>query len=173
MSSSHAGDADLVAFADWLSERAEKETPPAPPDPERLYVSFTLADKEYGLPIASVREILRVGEISRVPQAPPHIRGVMNVRGRILPIVELRARLGLDRLSPGPDARVVVVEVRERSLGLLVDRVTRVARVKDSTLAEAAPELAAARAGCASAVAATAEGALVLLDPEKALGVKG
>jgi purine-binding chemotaxis protein CheW len=166
-------DVDLVAFADWVSERAEKEAPRAAPDPERLFVAFRLQDEEYGFPVANVREILRLGEVSRVPQAPPHIRGVMNVRGKVLPIVEIRTRIGLPKLIPTPDARVVVLEVRERSLGLLVDRVTRVARVLQSSIEPPPSEVVSARTDYVSAVAKDKEGLLILLDPEKTLLVKG
>ena len=170
---SDAPQVDLVAFADWVTERAEKEAPKAPVDPEHLFVAFLLEREEYGLPVASVREILRVAEISRVPQAPADIRGVMNVRGKVLPVVEVRTRLGLPPLSPTHESRVVVFEVRERALGLLVDRVTRIAHVLESAI-EAPPAEASGSAGFASGVTRGADGSLlVLLDPEKTLLVKG
>lgn len=88
------GAVDLLAFADWVSAgqkgRATREAVE-----EKTYVAFLIDREEFGLPVESVREILRVGEVTRVPQAPPHIRGVTNVRGSILPVVEIRTRIGL------------------------------------------------------------------------------
>jgi purine-binding chemotaxis protein CheW len=166
-------DGDLLAFADWVTERAEKETPKAPDDPERLFVAFVLDGEEYGLPIANVREVLRVAEISRVPQAPPHVRGVMNVRGKILPIVEIRTRLGLAPLVPSAGARVVVLEVEERTLGLLVDRATPVARIRSSAVESPSVDGAPMRAGCVAGVAREGDRRIVLLDPEKIVRAGG
>jgi len=164
---------DLVAFADWVSEKAEREAPKTPDDPEHLFVAFSLDQEEYGLPVASVSVVLRVSDVSRVPQAPPHIRGVMNMRGKVLPIVEIRTRIGLPPLVPDADSRVVVLEVRGRSLGLLVDRVTRVARVKESSIEPPPAEVVSARTDYVSAVAKDGSGGLlILLDPEKTLVVR-
>src|SRR4026207_1038895 len=63
-------------------------------------ITFRLDGEEFGLPVETVREVNRVGDITRVPQSPPHIRGVTNLRGRILPVVEIRSRLGLAPLVP-------------------------------------------------------------------------
>lgn len=163
---------DLLAFADWVSE-GQKARGAAEAVEERTYVAFRLEREEFGLPVGSVREVLRVGEVTRVPQAPPHIRGVMNVRGSILPVVEIRTRIGLPPLDPGPEARVVVLEVGERALGLLVDRVTRVAKVRVTEIEPPPAEVVSARTDYVVGVAKRAEGLLILLDPGKTLVVKG
>ena len=141
-------------------------------DEERTFVAFLLDREEFGLPVESVREVLRVGEVTRVPQAPTHIRGVTNVRGSILPVVEVRTRIGLGPLDPGPDARIVVLEVGERALGLLVDRVTRVAKVRVSEIEPPPAEVVTARTDYVVGVAKRPEGLLILLDPAKTLVVK-
>lgn len=166
------GSVDLLAFADWLST-GQKARAAAEADEERTFVAFRLGAEEFGLPVGSVREVLRVGEVTRVPQAPAHIRGVMNVRGSILPVVEIRTRIGLPPLDPGPAARVVVLEVGERALGLLVDRVTRVAKVRVSEIEPPPPEVVSARTDYVVGVAKRPEGLLILLDPGKTLVVKG
>src|SRR4026207_138649 len=79
-------------------------------EPERHLVIFGLDREEFAIPIARAREIVRVPEITRVPQAPPHIPGVLTLRGRILPVVEIRTRFGLERAELTPRSRVVVVE---------------------------------------------------------------
>jgi purine-binding chemotaxis protein CheW len=167
------GSGDLIAFADWVSNRQELSADAEKFDPESSFVSFFLDREEYGLPIECVREILRVDEITRVPQAPPHIRGVTNVRGKILPVVEIRTRIGLLPLVPTPASRIVVLEVSGRTLGLLVDREARVAKIKRSQIEPPPEEIVSARTDYVRAVAKQAGGLLILLDPEKTLLVKG
>jgi purine-binding chemotaxis protein CheW len=166
------GAVDLLAFADWVSS-GQRSRAASEAVEERTFVAFVLGQEEFGLPVESVREVLRVGEVTRVPQAPPHIRGVMNVRGSILPVVEIRTRIGLVPLDPGPDARVVVLEVGERALGLLVDRVARVAKVRLSEIEPPPAEVVTSRTDYVVGVAKRAEGLLILLDPGKTLVVKG
>ena len=119
-----ASRASLLDFADAVAvtDTAEPVTPAAAP---LHLVTFVLDREEFGIPIGRVREVLRVGDITRVPEAPPHIRGVTSVRGRILPWSS-RAPAGLPGLGePGMRARIIVVEAHGRVLGLLVDAVTR------------------------------------------------
>lgn len=166
------GTVDLLAFADWVSEREERAATNETVDPERSFVSFRLGREEFGVPIETVREILRVDEITRVPHAPPYIRGVTNVRGRILPVVEIRTRIGLPPLEPGPDSRIVVLEVGARTLGLLVDGEARVAKAKASQIEPPPEEIVSARSDYVSGVAKRPEGLLIILDPERTLVVK-
>ncbi|KAA0256574.1 MAG: chemotaxis protein CheW [Acidobacteria bacterium] len=162
---------DLLAFADLVAAgQARRGAEEA--EEERTYVAFRLDREEFGLPVESVREVLRVGEVTRVPQAPAHIRGVTNVRGSILPVVEIRTRIGLSPLDPGPSARIVVLEVGERALGLLVDRVTRVAKLRVSEIEPPPAEVVTARTDYVVGVAKRPEGLLILLDPGKTLVVK-
>ena len=166
------GAVDLLAFADWVSS-GQKNRGAAEAEEERTFVAFVLDREEYGLPVESVREVLRVGEVTRVPQAPPPIRGVTNVRGSILPVVEIRTRIGLPPLEPGPEARVVVLEVGERALGLLVDRVARVAKVRLAEIEPPPAEVVTARTDYVVGVAKRPDGLLILLDPGRTLVVKG
>jgi purine-binding chemotaxis protein CheW len=169
---SPAGEAvDLLAFADWVSA-GQRGRAAAEAVEERTYVAFQLDREEFGLPVESVREVLRVGEVTRVPQAPPHIRGVTNVRGSILPVVEIRTRIGLPPLDPGPRARIVVLEIGDRAIGLLVDRVTRVAKVRAPEIEPPPAEVVTARTDYVVGVAKRPEGLLILLDPAKTLVVK-
>jgi purine-binding chemotaxis protein CheW len=165
------GAVDLLAFADWVSTGQTGRAVEGAVE-EKTYVAFLLDREEFGLPVENVREVLRVGEVTRVPQAPAHIRGVTNVRGSILPVVEVRTRIGLGPLDPGPKARIVVLEVGERALGLLVDRVTRVAKVRVSEIEPPPADVVTARTDYVVGVAKRPEGLLILLDPAKTLVVK-
>jgi len=135
---------------------------------ERQLVVFSLDGEEYGVPIHSVREILRVPRISRVPRAPADVRGVINVRGRIVPVLELRTRLGLQPLDLDPRARVIVVESESRPIGLLVDGASQVLRVPASaiTAAEDAPIEAGS---CIAGLAQLESRLIILLDLAQAL----
>ena len=92
----------------------------AAPGRELHLLTFTLDREEFGIPVTQVREVIRVDGITRVPQAPAHVRGVTNLRGRILAVVELRTRLGLTPAVAHAASRIVVVEVtrpRARAAG--------------------------------------------------------
>lgn len=165
------GPVDLLAFADWVARDAQQKTGQTV-DAESAWVAFRLDREDYGFPIENVREILRVEEITRVPQAPPYIRGVTNVRGKILPVVEIRTRLGLAPLVPTGASRVVVLEVGARTLGLLVDGNVRVAKVRASQVSPPPEEIVSARTDYVVGVAKREEGLLILLEPAKTLVVK-
>lgn len=103
-------------------------------------VTFLLADEEYGVDVKLVQEIIRVSAITPVPRAPEFIRGVINLRGRIIPVVDLRRKLGLGDVDESSRrARVVVVRLRDRLIGVLVDGASQVLKVPVSVV-EAAPE---------------------------------
>ena len=163
---------DLLAFADWVAEREGLNAAAETVEPVRTFVSFRLDREEFGIPIQSVREVLRVEEITRVPHAPPHIRGVTNVRGRILPVVEMRTRVGLAPLEPADASRILVLEVGARTFGLLVDGDADVAKVRVSQIEPPPEEIVSARSDYVSGVAKRPEGLLILLDPERTLVVK-
>jgi purine-binding chemotaxis protein CheW len=102
--------------------------------------TFFLAREEYGVDVRLVQAIIRVSEITTVPRAPGFIKGVINLRGRIIPVVDLRRKLGLGEVDPAARAsRIVVVKVRERLVGLLVDGASQVLKVPVASI-EAAPE---------------------------------
>lgn len=166
------GTVDLLAFADWVTEQKDRAAETQIVDEEHVFVSFRLGREEFGVPIENVREILRVDEITRVPHAPPHVRGVTNVRGRILPVVEIRTRIGMTALVPTPASRIVVLEVGTRSLGLLVDGDARVAKVRASQVEPPPEEIVSRRSDYVRGVAKRPEGLLILLDPERTLVVK-
>jgi purine-binding chemotaxis protein CheW len=100
--------------------------------------TFFLSGEEYGIDVRLVQEIIRVTEITPIPRAPEFVKGVINLRGRIIPVVDLKRKLGLGPVEEGRQSRVVVVKVRERLIGLLVDGASQVLRVPLSSI-EAAP----------------------------------
>ena len=103
------------------------------------FVSFFLGAEEYALPISEVQEINRVVDITRVPNSPEHVMGVINLRGKIVPVIELKTRLNLGGTDISKESRVVVVEQGPKVLGLLVDRVSQVLNMSSLQI-EGAPE---------------------------------
>lgn len=92
-------------------------------------VSFMVGTEEFAVPILSVQEINRMMQITRVPQSPPFIEGVINLRGKIIPVMDLRKRFGLQETGDASDERIIVVEVGARVIGFTVDQVNEVLRI--------------------------------------------
>lgn len=105
------------------------------------YVTFFLQDEEYALPISKVQEIMRIGEITRVPNSPEYVKGVMNLRGRIIPVIELKKRLSLGESVIDKNSRIVVVENGIKLLGLMVDQVAQVMNITAEQIDQAPDEV--------------------------------
>jgi len=105
-------------------------------DKELQVVGFRIGRETFGLPISIVREIVRVPEITSVPNAPDYIEGVINLRGRIIPVVDLRKRFGEKSFEPNKKNRIVVVELESRAIGLIVNSASEVLRIPPSEIEE-------------------------------------
>jgi len=105
-------------------------------DKELQVVGFRIGRETFGLPIEMVREIVRVPEITSVPNAPDYIEGVINLRGRIIPVVDLRKRFGEKSFEAHKTNRIVVVEMQSRAIGLLVNSASEVLRIPPSEIEE-------------------------------------
>ena len=93
------------------------------------FVTCRIAHEEFALDVLSVQEINRMVEVTRVPKAPYFVEGVINLRGRIIPVLDLRRRFGLATIERTDDSRIMVVLVRQRMVGLIVDEVVEVLRI--------------------------------------------
>jgi purine-binding chemotaxis protein CheW len=103
---------------------------------ELQVVGFRIGRETFGLPISIVREIVRVPEITSVPNAPDYIEGVINLRGRIIPVVDLRKRFGDRSFERDKKNRIVVVELQSRAIGLIVHSASEVLRIRPSEIDE-------------------------------------
>jgi purine-binding chemotaxis protein CheW len=97
-------------------------------------VGFRIGRETFGLPISMVREIVRVPEITSVPNAPDYIEGVINLRGRIIPVVDLRKRFREKVIETTKRNRIVVVELENRSIGLIVNSASEVLKILPSDI---------------------------------------
>lgn len=100
-------------------------------------VIFVLAGCEIGVPIHQVREIIRASEITVMPKAPKFLEGVINLRGRVVPVLDLRKRFEMPMLDKTPETRILVLELKDQMLGLLVDKVADVLRIPPDLIRQA------------------------------------
>ena len=103
-------------------------------DDERQLVVFRLAEDVYGVDIKAVREIIRMQEITPVPNAPDFIVGVTNLRGKICPVMDMRRRFELPAARKTGDSRIVVLEIDGEDVGMLVDGVAEVLRLRQGSI---------------------------------------
>ncbi len=129
-----------------------------------MYLTFQLAEETYGLEILKVREIIGTMDITSVPRTAPYVKGVINLRGRVIPVVDLRRKFGMDEIDWTTETCIIVVRVRGMDMGLLVDRVREVLDIASDAI-EAAPEMGdAADAGFLLGLGKTDDGVTILLD---------
>jgi len=98
-------------------------------DKDLHLVGFSVGRETYGVPIGLVREIVRVPEITAVPDVPDYIEGVINLRGRIIPVIDLRKRLGENDIRPSKKNRVLVVELDDKLVGMIVNCASEVLKI--------------------------------------------
>jgi purine-binding chemotaxis protein CheW len=96
---------------------------------EMQLVIFNLSKEQYGLPITKVQDINRMMDITVMPSVPDFVEGIINLRGKIIPVVDLRKRLALPYSEYTNDTRIIVVQIREELVGIIVDSVAEVARI--------------------------------------------
>ena len=101
-------------------------------------VTFTLGEEEFGVDILRVQEIIRMMPVTRVPAAPAFVEGIINLRGKVIPVIDMRARFGLRAGAADERTRIMVVEMGGRVAGFIVDSVSQVLRLPASTV-EAPP----------------------------------
>lgn len=99
------------------------------------YLTFFLAEEEYGVEILKVQEIIGMLPVTRVPRTPHFVRGVINLRGKVIPIIDLRAKFGMEP-APGGETCMIVVQVQGVQLGVAVDRVSEVAAIAAAEISD-------------------------------------
>jgi len=131
-------------------------------------VSFSLDQEEYGVDVLKVREIIRMPVVTRVPNTPHYVNGVINLRGKVIPIISMRKKFGLMETENNNQTRIMVMDIEGELMGFIVDSVSEVIRISGS---EIQPSPAVVADGidqeCIAGVINQAERLLVLLDLEK------
>ncbi len=138
---------------------------------ETQLVVFDLASEFYGVDIGEVREIIRMQSITSVPGAPAIVEGVINLRGRVVPVVDLRKRLNLQVNEQTNETRIVVVDIDGRDVGAIVDAVTEVLRIPLSSIDPPSSMISDVDSDYLRGIARLEGRLIILLDLNKALAM--
>ena len=98
------------------------------------FISFMLDAEEYGVEVSKVREIIRMTPITKMPNAPPHVEGIINLRSRVIPVVSIRRRFNLEEKENSGQTRIIIMDVSGTLVGIIVDAVLEVIRIKNSEI---------------------------------------
>ncbi|NPV30353.1 MAG: purine-binding chemotaxis protein CheW [Firmicutes bacterium] len=132
-------------------------------------VVFRLGAEEYGVPITQVQEINRLTTPTRIPKAPAFVEGVINLRGKVLPVIDLKKRFGLEGAAYTDEARIVVVEIAGHTVGVIVDVVSEVLRLPVTSIEPPPAVIAGITADYLRGVGKLDDRLLILLDLNKIL----
>ena len=135
-----------------------------------LHVLCKIADAEYVLPAADVVQMESFSGATKVPGAAGEVAGLIQIRGRVVPVLDLRVVFGLERITPTIDSRVVVMQQGERTVGLLVDSAREVMKIPADDFKPPPPVVARQTDGLVKAVAQTGSRLLMLIDFGKVIG---
>jgi purine-binding chemotaxis protein CheW len=153
--------------------RPLRERTADPMNRELHIVGFKLGRETYGVPITSLREIVRVPEITALPDAPVYVEGVINLRGKIVSVLDLRKRLGEVAVAPSKRNRILVVEHRGRLCGLIVDSASDVLKIPAKDVDPSPTEFVEGGLNCVTGLGKYQGRLIVLLDIDKVLEFSG
>ena len=132
-------------------------------------VTFSIGEEEFGVDILKVQEIIRTMEITKVPRAQDFVEGVINLRGKVIPIIDLRRRFGLDSKPHDKHTRIIVIEINNMIVGFVVDSVSEVLRIPAGTVEPPPPVVAGVESEYISGVGKLEDRLLILLDLDRLL----
>ncbi|MDQ6930863.1 MAG: chemotaxis protein CheW [Candidatus Eremiobacteraeota bacterium] len=135
-------------------------------------VSFHLGREEYGVDISQVQEIIRMVDITHVPRAPHFMEGVINLRGQLIPIIDLRTRFGMERSEHTKNTRIVVTEIATKRVGIIVDSVSEVLNLPVENVEEAPEMIAGVGTEYISGVGKVNDRLIILLELEKVISTQ-
>ena len=161
----------IYAFADALGRSHSADMNKEEEEQLEIWVTLTLDHEIFSLPVSVIHEILRVSNITKVPHAPEPVRGVTNMRGRVLPVVDLRVRLGMEAVEQDNASRILVVESKKRLIGLLVDSVQQVIRLSTKGVEPLNPDVMTAQADYISGVFYFQDNLIFLLQVDRLLSI--
>ncbi len=132
-------------------------------------ISFMVGDEEYGLDILRVKEVIRVREITHLPRSPSFVKGIINLRGDVIPIIDLRDKFGLSSQEQTGMTRVIVVDVESKLIGMVVDSASQVVRVPASQIDPPPPVVGGLSAQYVKGVGKLDDRLIILLNIERIL----
>lgn len=140
---------------------------------EELIIAFRLGEEEYGVDVSQIQEIIKMRDITRVPKAPYYIKGVINLRGNVIPIIDLRKRFSLPSKEVTDQSRIIVFDIRGIRFGIIVDAVSEVIRLPKDDIEPPPPiAMGGIQAQYIKGVGKVNDKLIILLDLEKALNLE-
>jgi purine-binding chemotaxis protein CheW len=133
-------------------------------------VSFKLGEETYGIEITKIREIILVGEITQIPETPAYVKGLINLRSTVIPVIDLRVRFSLANSELTPESRIMVLNVGSRTIGIVVDSVNEVLRVTPQEISPAPPTVTSSGNEYMTGLVRLKEDLLILLDVDRLFG---
>lgn len=136
---------------------------------ETQLVVFRLEDEEFACNINDVREVLKMVRVTPLPRSLDFVEGVINLRGEVIPVIDLRKRFGLEKTEITSDSRIIIVEVKERMVGLIVDSVSEVNRLINEEIQDAPDQVAGRQTNLIMGVGKIDERLLIILNLDRIL----
>ena len=140
-------------------------------DDDLQIVTFRVGEEDFSVSILKVQEIIRMSEITKVPRSPDFVEGVINLRGKVIPVIDLRKRFGLEAAERNEDTRTIVVDCGGKVVGLIVDSVTEVLRLSKSTVEPPPDIVGGVDSEYISGVGKLDDRLVILLDIDKVLSM--
>jgi len=128
------------------------------------FVTFMLNNEDYAVDILSVQEINRITEITKVPNSPPYVEGVVNLRGKVIPVINLRRKFGFADKETDDTSRIIIMDIRGITYGVIVDSVSEVLRVQSSTVESTPPMSSDANSKFIKGLAKLDDRLIILID---------
>jgi purine-binding chemotaxis protein CheW len=142
---------------------------------EGKYLTFSMADEEYGIGILKVKEIIGIIAITAIPQTPPHVKGVINLRGKVIPVIDLRLKFGLPPMEYTERTCIIVIEIAKDNshvlIGILVDSVSEVLNIKGADIEDTPNFGARLNTAFISGMAKSGGKIKILLDIDQVMSV--
>jgi len=133
---------------------------------EKQYVLFKLNKEEFGLEISSVREISPYMEITQLPNSPDYIKGIVNFRGKVIPLIDLKKKLNLENTNITQNTRIIIVNINEKESGLIVDEASKISRIHDEDVEVISDIITDVNKKYLTGVAKLENGMVIIIDLE-------
>ncbi|MBI4686528.1 MAG: chemotaxis protein CheW [Nitrospirae bacterium] len=133
-------------------------------------VTMRIGNEEYAVDIIRVQEINRMRDITRVPNSPPYVEGVINLRGKVIPVVNLRKKFSLPEVQSDGRSRIIIMDIKGITMGVIVDSVSEVLRVSPDTVESAPPMASDISADFFKGIAKLEDRLIILIDIDRLLG---